>query len=145
MNTHQVEESCYVYVVKLLIRHPSWPVEKIRESMEEEPSNFWTVGDKVRIGDRVLKGQYRRQTAWQVKKKKEGSRHFFKEIDDVYNKLASKKNFFDEIIATGGDVMLTIELPGKSNTGDVLSVEQMLKVSSLGISVGIEVFPEFKA
>jgi hypothetical protein len=118
------------YSIRLIIRTPSLLVEEITKNLEISPTYFWNVAD-----------HNRKDTAWSLVTSTDGSRYFFREIEQVLIWLDSKRNFIQKITADAGTVTLIAELTSNINIGDQLSVEAMSLAASLGVSIGVEYFP----
>ena len=74
-----------------------------------------------------------------------GEENFFEEIEDILNWLVKeKKEFIDYFISTEGEFMIIIQLPGGLTSISLISKSIMEKSLNLGISIGVEVFPNLK-
>ena len=99
MISNDTDEPFYLYSTALLIRHPALPASRITDELDEEPAYAWTVGDEVRIGDRVLEGRPpRAQTVWCIKEEREGKRHFFCDVAAFCDRLQSKSCFSKKFV-----------------------------------------------
>ena len=71
----------------------------------------------------------------------EGTRLFFAEVHEILEWLQEKRAFVSSFVESGGKFQVIVQLPGGVNTGDVMSIETMALAVKLGITIGVEVFP----
>jgi hypothetical protein len=122
-------DACY-YDVRLLIRHPSMRVDEISAVLGMDPNYAWNVGEAGR-----------HETMWGHVSRTRGSRHFFKEVHGVLEWLHDERESVARLLSSGGTIQVIVQLPGGVNIGDSLRQETMVLASSLGVMLGIEVFP----
>lgn len=121
------------YSVRVLIKHPSWSVAEITARLMEEPDYSWSAGEGGRT-----------ETMWSRVSNTAGQRLFFNEVNEVLKWIQAKGAFSKELKASGGSLCVIVELPGSVNLGDVLEPEAMQLALALGVSLGIEVFPNMR-
>jgi len=81
---------------------------------------------------------------WSRVEETAGKRSFFSEVTDVIAWLEGKRVFVGETLATGGTVEVIVQLPGDRNIGDSWTAKDMARAASLGVSLGVEVFPSIR-
>jgi hypothetical protein len=86
-------------------------------------------------------GGYWPQTLWSYWVQIEGRRNFFDAAIDLLRTFEMQKDFFRRIRSEGGMVAVYLDLNGCENFGDVISVENIQYVASLGVELGVELFP----
>lgn len=131
--TPSVIEQSEFYSIRVLINHPSWSVAEITARLGEEPDYSSSAGERGNA-----------ETKWSRVSDTTGKRFFFAEVNEVLKWIQTKGAFSKELKASGGSLCVIVELPGSVNLGDVLEPEAMQLAVSLGISLGIEVFPKMR-
>lgn len=126
-----VNDTSYYYGIRLLIAHPSMPVDEITVALGMEPTHAWNVGER-----HFTKGAMWSHTSWT-----EGKRLFFEEIHDVLEWLQEKREFVSRLLSSGGQLQVIAQLPGSINIGSDLPLETMALAVKLGVRIGVEVFP----
>jgi len=121
------------YAIRVLIKHPSWAVAEISARLEEQPNYSWSVGESGRT-----------ETMWSRESYTLGQRYFFDEVHDVLEWIQSRVGFADELQTSGGSLTVIVNLPGAINLGCTLGPKTMRLAASLGVSVGVEVFPNMR-
>jgi len=124
-------EFAYYYSVRLLIGHPTMPVDEVTTALEMEPDHSWNAGER-----KFTKNMMWNHTSWT-----EGARPFFDEVHEVLVWLHEKQAFVSRLLASGGELQVIVQLPGAINIGDNLKLETMSLAVKLGVSIGVEVFP----
>lgn len=132
-STEENNPSGLLYSVRLLIRHPVLDVQAITDHLGIDPTYSWSVGDPGRS-----------DTMWALETWTEGERSFFEELRDVLGWLEGIPDFINEVRAGKGEMTLIAQLAGRSNIGDELSPETMARASMLGVSIGVEIFPDLQ-
>lgn len=122
--------NAYYYDVRLLVHHPTLRVDEISTIFEMKPDYAWNAGEK---------GKH--ETMWCHVSRTAGSRRFFQELHDILEWIKSDCESVPRLVASGGRIQLIAQLPGSINTGDNLRSETMSLAVSLGITLGVEVFP----
>lgn len=118
------------FSIRVLIRHPTMTVEEISRHLDCEPTYFQTSADTSDA-----------KTAWSVVSWTEGVRFFFGEVSDVIDWLERKPEFISAMQLGGGKMCVIAQLSGKENIGDELSPKTMARAAAIGVSIGVEVFP----
>lgn len=121
------------YEVRVLVRHPSLPADALSALLGEEPDDSANAGDR---------GQT--YSFWSRTSATRGERRFFSEVRDVVDWLGGKGNAVQEIRRTGGGVEVIVQLPGDTNLGDSVPPDVLVRAGTLGISLGVEVFPHMR-
>lgn len=122
-----------LYSIRLLIRHPTLSVQAITAYLGVEPSYSWDAGEAGRS-----------DSMWALETWTAGERCFFDELGAVLGWLEGKPTFIKHTRIGGGKVSLIAQLAGRVNVGDELSPETMARASALGVSIGVEVFPNLR-
>ncbi len=121
------------YEVRVLVRHPTLEVEALSALLGVEPDYSANAGEKGHTN-----------SFWSRVSATRGERHFFSEVRDVIDWLAGKGNLVREIRQAGGHVEIIVQLPGDVNMGDTMPPDVLASAGTLGISLGVEVFPHMK-
>ena len=124
------EFACH-YSVRLLIGHPTMSVDEVTAALEMEPDHSWNAGER-----KFAENMMWNHTSWS-----EDARLFFAEVHEVLVWLHEKQAFVSRLLASGGELQVIVQLPGAINIGDSLKVETMSLAVKLGVSIGVEVFP----
>jgi len=124
------ENAAYYYGVRLLIRNTSISVSEINAALDMEPDYSWEAGENNC-----------KHTMWGHTSWTEGKRLFFEEVHDILDWLHEREEFVSRLLSTGGELLVIVQLPGTMNIGSELLPETMSLASSLGVRLGIEVFP----
>ncbi len=134
--------SDYRYSVSLRVTHPTIDPDKITESLGIEPFRKWKVGGNraTPIG-RPLEGK-NKESYWAANmhtEKKLLSTDMYMEdyLVCLNNKLEKHKDYFLELITSGGCVEYFIGWFSADNVGLTLSTELMGQTSELGIEIGL--------
>jgi hypothetical protein len=130
------------YAIDVKIRHPTWMASHLIIGMGCEPDISWDVGEEHRSPSSGALLGVRKITYWCVWNHVEGRRNFFAEFKNICEWLKAKKPFLDEIRATGGSVAVDIGLRGSVNIGSSLDPAHLRLAGELGVTLGIEVFPQ---
>ncbi|WP_431052990.1 DUF4279 domain-containing protein [Roseateles sp. L2-2] len=118
------------YSIRILVRHPTLSIDEISRYLNTEPTYS-------RTSDQTSDSQ----TAWSVVSWTEGNRRFFTEVDEVIDWLERRPEFISAVRHGGGKVCVIAQLSGKENIGDELSPNTMARAAAIGVSIGVEVFP----
>jgi len=131
------------YNIVLLIKHPSIDPEIITKQIGLVPFRFWRVGaPRVTPKGTPLVGFWRESSwSWQLACK--GKRAFFESVKNLVTELEPHHKFLSELVLSGGNLCLIVNLPGRKNIGDVLSWQLMEKMVHLNLDIGIEIFPDW--
>jgi len=124
-------EVAYYYGLRLLIGHPTMLVDEVTTALDMEPDYSWNAGER-----KFTKNMMWNHTSWT-----EGARLFFDEVHEVLVWLHEKQAFVSRLFESGGELQVIVQLPGAINIGDNLKLETMSLAVKLGVSIGVEVFP----
>jgi hypothetical protein len=138
------DDEDYAFNLRLLIKHPSLTLESITGRMNIEPTHGWGVGRPRQTPAGTILGGTYGETYWGYSERIEGRRDFLKCAVEFIASLEPQHLFLKEVSGTGGIVALDLGLRGKANIGDVLKVDQLQYFSTLGIELGVEVFPNMR-
>jgi hypothetical protein len=121
----------YRFRIHVLALHPSWPVIALIDALGAEPDYSGEPG-KLTLG-----------SFWSHRGEAQGSRWFFKEVNDAISWLEARGEQVREIIKSGGRLELIVELPGDVGIRDTWEPSQMQRAVAIGVSLGVEVFPNW--
>jgi hypothetical protein len=131
------------YEIRLLIKHPSIDPGFITRRLGPTPQLSQMAGaPRVTPAGMPLPGIYR-ESCWSCWEQTERHRHFFDSVKKMLDLLEPHAKFLSEIVESNGAISLILHLPGDVNIGDSISPHELGRLSSLGISLGLEVFPRF--
>ena len=102
---------------------------EITAALGMEPDHSWNAGERTK------------DTRWGYSSWTEGKRFFFDEVHEVLVWLHEEQEFVSRLIASGGELQVIAQLPGTINIGDALKPETMSLAARLGVTIGVEVFP----
>lgn len=126
-----VDEAQYYYGIRLLVKNTSMPVSEITAVLGMEPDHFWNAGERT----------FTSTAMWSYTSWTEGKRPFFDEIHEALVWLGGEQEFIAQLRVSGGEFQVIAQLPGGINIGDVLKLETMALAVKLGVTIGVEVFP----
>jgi len=133
----------YYFQIQLLVRHPEIDPDEITDALGLTPDRSWKAGDQRSTpAGSALAGKYQLSNwshSWEVV----GERCFFKCAENIVRDLQCRQSFFVQLADDRGETMLNIQLYGKGSIGDVASPNFQTLLQSMGIRLGIEVFPEW--
>lgn len=132
-----------LYGILLAIDHPDIEPKLISKRLRRDPQHGWRAGDLRATPDGTVLPGVRKTTYWGLSKQKRGHRAFFDGIKDMLDLLERHTDFVRQMIDEGGKVSITVQLSGRQNIGDVLQPADMGRMATLGVSLGVEVFPDF--
>ena len=124
--------------IELSVKHPSIKPSAISESLNLRPEFAWGVGDPV--GNRLHKS-----TLWRgILVKASGAMKFDIALKSVLLVLSDRVEFFNLIMASGGEVSLTIRTFADPQDGKIaeihLNAPFLEALTSLRIGVAVEVW-----
>ena len=129
------------FKLRFVIKHPTILFSTISETLNLQPHHGHSVGeDKVTLKGKKLEGQWK-ETFWGYTKEFDGDFYFFDSAVEFCTVLKKHVNFLMSIKDTGGKLGLYVDLIECKNIGDTLNPESMMLFASLGITLGIELFP----
>lgn len=131
------------FIIVLLIQHPSIDPSMITSQLGLNPYRSWRQGDqRATPKGKILSGTYP-DTSWSYCSDICRERLFFSHLKKLLEDLEKHQQFFEQIVAEGGQIYLNVHLAGDENIGDVMSYQLMERLVTLKINLGIEVFPDF--
>jgi hypothetical protein len=125
------KQSAYYYSVRLLIGHPTMSVDEVTTALVMDPDHSWNAGER----------KFTKNMMWNHASWTQDARLFFNEVHEVLVWLHEKQAFVSRLLASGGELQVIVQLPGAINIGDNLKLETMSLAVKLGVSIGVEVFP----
>lgn len=71
-------------------------------------------------------------------------REFSNHINRILDAIKNHQTAFSEFVEAGGKIQIYLQLKGKKNIGDTISSNMAKDLYSLGVDLGIEVFPNYQ-
>lgn len=131
----------FKFDVSLRVRHPSLDVMKICSEIGMTAYRKWSVGEpRETPKGKKLNGFYD-ETYCTFKLEHEGDEEISSFLKRQNSLLKDKSDFFDMIIATGGNIEYFIGWYLEGNTGDVFTHDLITELSELGFSLSIDLYP----
>jgi hypothetical protein len=121
------------YSIRVLVNHPSWSVADITSRLGEMPDYSWNATDHGK-----------KEAMWARESYTTGKRLFFDEVHEVLTWIHGKGQFAEELKKSGGCLSVIVQLSGAVNIGDELEPKTMQLAVTLGVKVGVEVFPNMR-
>ena len=129
------------FSLRLVIKHPTMSLRIITSELDMIPTQGHTVGEpRVTPTGRKLEGVWN-ETFFGYKLVFRGRRDFFAEPIALARSLLRRSEFLRKLRDEGGTISIYIDIYGYRNFGDTIAFEEMKLFSSLGIDLGIELFP----
>jgi len=136
----------YTYDISLRVFHASIDPQTITNTLGLEPARSWKAGSPrtTPIGS-ALDGHYE-DSYWSAKLTQSGPVHSEHNpiedyISSAANKLESFTPFFELLRSEGGRAEFFVGLYGNQNFGIELSSELLSTISSLGLSLSLDIYP----
>ena len=129
------------FSVTLRCYHPEWDPGQISTQLGMTPEVSWKAGDQRRIpSGETLSGRCR-STYWCSSKLLGSWDHPIATLTEYIKLLEGKREFIQNLISSGGRIefFLGWGLPGPSG-GQVLDVDLLGRLGSLGINLAIDVY-----
>jgi len=132
----------YSFTVSLRVTHPMWQADRISTALNLRPSVEWSVGSPKTDGAGVPLGGVRDETYWSHSfgEPQQGDVTLF--LEQCVAKLATYRDFFDKVVATGGEIELFIGVFGDRNLGIIIPVDLMEQLSELHLALAFDVYPQ---
>lgn len=99
------------------------------------------LGEEPDYSDEPTDGKV---AVWSRVSETRGERGFFAEVTDVVSWLEGRRAFVREVLNSKGSIEVIVQLPGDRNIGDSWSAGAMARAATLGVSLGVEVFPSIR-
>jgi len=136
----------YSFAVTLRINHPSCDPDRFTTELGMTPNRSWKAGDKrITPKGTPLEGIYS-DTYWYVWLTEEKINSKVMTLPDYLSsclkKLERYEPLFNQVRAEGGRTMLYVFLYIKRNSGFELTHQQISDFAKLGISLGLDLYPE---
>jgi|ERR1700733_616830 len=140
--------SVATFRIRLLFRHPTIDPALITQALGVEPTTQARVGDRVRPArDGSLRHGIERESAWGLSAE---YRDAYRDTDPNLNERLT--SFLEPLMPHAAVVRklaaestlanVDLEFPGQYHFGGELSPNVLRKVYNLGLTLGIEVFPD---
>jgi hypothetical protein len=129
------------FEIRLLLIHPSVDPADITREIGLEPASSWRCGEPrfTPKGTR-LEGVWR-DTRWTHEFDMGDVATLEEAIASSADRLAGARRLLSSLRQTGGTVELIVTLPGDAYQGASIPFALLHDLASLGIDLGIEVFP----
>lgn len=129
------------FVLRLVIKHPSLSLIAISNEMPIERHQGHGVGEKRKTPKGTeLEGVYG-ETFWGYSEHIYGRRDFLSCATSLLDSLQGKRDFFLDVVSSGGKVAVYVDILDGKNIGDVLTPKQLESFSLMGVELGVEFFP----
>lgn len=143
-NISNLDDADLCYRLRLLIRHGEQDLSVVSELTGLKANVFTTKGgQRISPDGKILPGTHQTNT-WSYWSYVTRSRKISYEIDKLLEKIKPCEELFFKLVRSGGQAMLIIDLEGRSNIGDVLPPSVLAGMVRNSLSLGIELFPEFR-
>ena len=128
--------------IALTIKTQLMSAEDITTCLGLTPSSFANKGESARhiSPGKVINTGVHKWSSWTYILKIENS-NIEEKLIEIISICESEKQLISRILKDGGLVEAQIRLSGKNNVGDVFCSDTLQKLSNLGMSLSIEVFP----
>ncbi|MFI0416417.1 MAG: hypothetical protein ACH255_20015 [Candidatus Thiodiazotropha sp.] len=131
----------YTYKISLRIRHPSIDAETICREIGIKADRKWSAGDqRTTPAGRKLDGVYE-ETYCTFSLDIEGFKEISTFLKYQISTVKNKKQFFNSVISSGGNIEYFIGWNLNGNTGDTFSHELLRELADLGISLSFDLYP----
>ena len=122
----------YFYSIRILVCHPVMSAADLASGMGEEAKYS---------GEPRSNGK---PSFWSRVTETRGERGFFSGVAGAISWLEGRRVFVQAVLATGGKIEVIVNLPGDRNIGDSWKMENMARAAALGVTLGVEVFPNIR-
>lgn len=132
------------YGVDIKITHPSAEFDTITQVLGLQPEYGWQAGmPRYTKNGSSMRG-VSNLTYWGYGDDITEDRCFFGCAVELLTMLEDKQDFFKPLIATGGNVRLSVSLPGQGPIWDTIAAADLLRMGRLGVALDLEVFPHMR-
>lgn len=129
------------FSLALTIRHPDMDPRAITLALGRDPYQAWRAGEPRRTPTGHPMPSVGRESYCVWRKELVGQRDFFAAVLAELDWLRQHTGLLEVIAAGGGEIALSLALPGDVNIGATLPHDALRRLASLPIDLGIEVFP----
>ncbi len=126
--------------ISLSFRHSKKDLTYLSDALGLQQSHGWVAGEPWVTKGGVTKAP-KPDNYWNGGFAFTQERGFAVDVMRAVSLLQKEEVNIDDLIVSGGDVVLTINFQGIINNGDEINNDTLRKISELGIKLGIEVFP----
>ena len=136
----------FEFSLSLRLRHPSVAPSHISRTLRMKPSTQWRAGTPRRTPKGTLLAGRRAETYWSTRitrgfvSSKQSS--LVTALAQLAQRLERHSAFFKVFHATGGTSECYLSLFGRHNFGEVLPHESLRTLSTQGISLALDVYPQ---
>jgi hypothetical protein len=134
------DSSIAYFNIRCLIRHPHLKLNLIAKQIGCKPDLFWSIGERVMTPAGKLLDGVRHDTLWSKYFSFIGRTDLFNCVDEAINSLNLCEGFVANMKETGGSFLITVDIFGSNNFGDVVSSYNVKRFVETGFDFGIEVF-----
>jgi hypothetical protein len=132
------------FSIVLLIIHPNIDPELVSSTLRMKPFRCWKAGDSRATPTGAMLDGVWSDTRWNyVVDYQDDSICIFDKVAELVNYLAPHKKFLSRIRTEGGSAEIIMHVPGDTHIGDSAEPTLLHRMAELGLSLGIEVFPEW--
>ena len=139
--THDSDDAQFEFAIQLMIKHPSMDPARISTKLGLRPNHSWKAGEPRAAPNGQRLPGVNPTSYWVSSERTTGKRLFFENVLELVRRLEPSSELIAEIVSSGGFVLITVQLPGKTNIGAVLDWQGLARIAALKIELGIEVFP----
>ena len=134
----------FIYDVIIMINHPSELVSRITSEIGVEPTSQGQAGEQRRSWRGNLLPGLHRETFWFHRVGYKSDDHFFEALQDSLERLEAAQEYLHGLRASGGTVILTVDLAGHTQISDILRISDLSRMAKIGVGLGLEVFPHMR-
>lgn len=139
-----LDEPEYLSNISLYIKHPNIDPEDITKELLINPEFSWMAGSRRTTPNGHELSGLNKESYWNYRTNWFYERNFSKNLIEILELIENKNKFIKKILEEDGIIILSINLSGKTNIGDIIIPNILLRLSNLGIRLGIEVFPNIR-
>ena len=136
--------NAYSYAISLRIRHPSADPDRFTTQLSLVPQRAWRAGaPRATPAGTPLEG-VNRETYWTSGALERGTwpgRSLADAFDALLGRLELHTLFFQNLRADGGRIEFFVGWFFEGNSGDVVDVAIMRRLSDCGIDLSLDVYP----
>jgi hypothetical protein len=137
----KLQDRGLAYRVRVVVNHPTDNLAVITE-VTGLKGICWTRGEeRFTANGKRLPGKHQFST-WGCSRTVRNSRAFSLGVRAMIDALMPAADLLQQIVATGGRAQLILDFEGYKNISDVVRPSDLSRLAQLGMSLGIEVFPD---
>lgn len=132
------------FKIRLLFWHPNEDPDAITRGLMLPPFRSWQAGtERFAPNGSKLPGVHR-DTRWNHVILCDQGETVSDELNKLIVRCEAANKFISNFVQTGGVVEICLSFPGCAYHGGSLSSQQLYRLAQLNISLGFEVFPDWK-